>query len=142
MIRKFLLISLLCLLPYRSFADSPVLWEGGLWTLDYPGDISTYGYFRLFLEPNILQKGARILRVEWVEQLDSKGVRVYGSLLIPELGIFLGSGKVTAEGMEEVRSAIQLKNSKGQVLWLRLQEPTSFEIQDRIVIEGMPSNAP
>jgi len=131
MIRKSLLTILLFLLSYLSFADSPVLWHGGLWNLDYPGDVSTYGYFRLLLESDAVQKEARVLRVEWVEKLDSKGERVYASRLIPELGNFLGSGKITAE-MGEVPSAIRLQNSKGLVLWLRLWEPTRFSIQESL----------
>jgi hypothetical protein len=131
MIRKSLLTILLILLPHFSFAESPVLWQGGLWNLDYPGDVSTYGYFRLLLEPDVVQKEARVLRVEWVEKLDSKGERVYASRLIPELGTFLGSGKITAE-MGEVPSAIRLQDSKGRVLWLRLWEPTRFSIQESL----------
>jgi hypothetical protein len=131
MIRKSLLILLLFLLPSACFAANPVLLQGGLWNLDYPGDISTYGYFRLSLEPDLLQKGTRILRVEWVEQLDSKGERVYASRLIPELGAFVRSGKITAE-MGEMPSAVRLQDPKGRVLWLRLWEPTRFEIQEKL----------
>jgi hypothetical protein len=131
MIRKSLLTILLFLLPYLSFAESPVLWKGGLWNLDYPGDVSTYGYFRLLLESDAVQKEARVLRVEWIEKLDSKGERVYASRLIPELGNFLGSGKIIAE-MGEVPSAIRLQNSKGLVLWLQLWEPTRFSIQESL----------
>jgi hypothetical protein len=134
MIRKSLLTILLILLPYFCFAESPVLWQGGLWNLDYPGDVSTYGYFRLLLEPDVLQKEARVLRVEWVEKLDSKGERVYASRLIPELGTFLGSGKITVE-MGEAPSAIRLQDSKGRVLWLRLWEPTRFSIQESLKYE-------
>lgn len=131
MIRKLLLIVLLFLLPSVCFAASPILLQGGLWNLDYPGDISTYGYFRLSLEPDLLQRGARILKVEWVEQLESKGERVYASRLIPELGTFIGSGKVVAE-MGEMPSAISLQDQKGRVLWLRLWEPTRFAIQEKL----------
>ncbi len=128
MIRKSLRITLLLLLPSVGFADNAAFWQGGLWNLDYPGDISTYGYFRLTADRDIRFKDGYILRIEWVERLNGKGDRLYGSLLVPELSGFLGDGKIKAE-MGEVPSLVRLQNTKNQVVWLRLWEPTRYAVQ-------------
>jgi hypothetical protein len=128
--KKSFFTFLIIALPLLSFAESTVVWQGGLWNLDYPGDISTYGHFRLLIEPDVMDQGFFILRVEWIENLDSKGERLYASRLIPELGRFLDSRNISAK-MGEVPSAIRLVNSKGKALWLRLWEPTRFEIQEK-----------
>lgn len=127
--KKVLFVFLIIVLPLLSYAQSTVVWQGGLWNLDYADDVSTYGHFRILIEPDVMDQGFYILRVEWIENLDSKGERLYASRLIPELGRFLDSRKIMAE-MGEVPSAIKLVNSKGKSLWLRLWEPTRFEIQE------------
>jgi hypothetical protein len=128
MIAKLLSTILLFLLPSVSLADRAVFWPGGLWNLDYPGDTSTYGYFRLTAERDVMFKDGYILRVEWLERINGNGDRLYGSLLVPEQSSYLGDGKMKAE-MGEVPSLVRLQNSKNQVEWLRLWEPTRYAIQ-------------
>jgi hypothetical protein len=129
MIRQTLLIFAVALVPAFALADGPVLWEGGLWNLDDVEERSTYGDFRLTIEPDIWQQGGHVLRVQWMETIDGKGQRVYANRLIPELSTFIGTGKVKAAMAAEIPSAIKLQNEKGRVLWLRLWEPTRYEIQ-------------
>ena len=131
MMKKTLLVIILIFLPSLSFADNSVFWQGGLWNLDYPGDISTYGYFRLSSETDVRFNDSYILKVEWIERLDSKGERLYASLLIPELGAFIVDRKMTAE-MGEVPSIILIKNSKKQEILLRLWEPTRYSFKEII----------
>ena len=134
MARKTLLIILFILLSKLSFADNSVFWQGGLWNLDSPGDISTYGFFRLSAERNIRFKEGYILKVEWIERLDSKGERVYASLLIPESIIFFADRNVTAV-MGKTPGLILLKNPKKQLVQLRLWEPTRYSFKE---IKKMP----
>ena len=129
MIRRALLTIVVALAPAFAFADGRLLWEGGLWNLDDAEERSTYGDFRLTIEPDIWRQGGLILRVEWIETVDGKGQRVYANRLIPELNTFIGAGKVRAEMASEIPSAVKLQNAKGRVLWLRLWEPTRYEIQ-------------
>ncbi len=124
---KLLTIILLILLPQITFANGSAFWQGGLWNLDYPGDVSTYGYFRLTAERDMFGDGY-VLRIEWIERSNGKAERVYGSLLVPELSSFLGDGRLKAD-MGEVPSLIRLQNSKGQSVWLRLWAPTRYAIQ-------------
>jgi len=128
-IRRALLTIAVALAPAFAIADGRLLWQGGLWNLDDVEDRSTYGDFRLTIEPDIWRKGDLVLRVEWIETVDGKGQRVYANRLIPELSVFIGSGKVRAEMAPAIPSAVKLLNAKGQVLWLRLWEPTRYEIQ-------------
>jgi hypothetical protein len=132
MLRAMVIAIAFGIVPALGAADGRHLWQGGLWNLDYPGDVSTYGYFRLSLERDISQDRGQVLRVEWVERLDGNGERVYANRLIPELGSFVDSGLVKIEMAPEIPSAIRLQNAKGRVLWLRLWEPTRFAIQKKL----------
>ncbi len=129
MIRRTFLTIALALAPAFAFADGRLLWQGGLWNLDDVEETSTYGDFRLVIEPDISRQGGLVLRVEWIETVDGKGQRVYANRLIPELSTFIGAGKVKAEIVPEIPSAIKLQNARGRVHWLRLWEPTRYEIQ-------------
>ena len=122
----------LALFAGHAAADGKEVWQGGLWNLDLPGDTSTYGHFRLVVEPDVSQPGAQILRVEWIETLDGKGDRLFASRLIPELGGFVDPGLVKVEPAAERPSAIRLQNAKGKVLWLRLWEPTRIAVQKKL----------
>jgi hypothetical protein len=113
-------------------ATGQEVWRGGLWILDLPGDTSTYGHFRLVMEPDISQAGAQILRVEWIETLDGKGDRLFATRLVPELGGFVDPGLVKVESAAELPSAIRLQNARGKVLWLRVWEPTRIAVQDTL----------
>jgi hypothetical protein len=125
---KLFPLLLLLLLPFSSTAESTAFWQGGLWNLDYPGDISTYGYFRLSADRDARSKDGYVLRVEWMERISEKKDRLYGSRLVPELSAFLGDGKIKAE-TGEVPSLVRLRNSRNDVVWLRLLEPTRYAIQ-------------
>jgi len=122
----------LVLFAGRAAADGKEVWKGGLWNLDLPGDTSTYGHFRLLVEPDISQGGRQILRVEWIETLDGKGDRLFASRLIPELGGFVDPGLAKVEMAPERPSAVRLQNAKGNVLWLRLWEPTRIAVQKKL----------
>jgi hypothetical protein len=129
MIRRTFLTIAVALAPAFAFADGRLLWQGGLWNLDDVEESSTYGDFRLTIEPDMSRQGRLVLRVEWIETVDGKGQRVYANRLIPELSTFIGAGKVKAEMAPEIPSAVKLQNARGRVLWLRLWEPTRYEIQ-------------
>jgi len=107
MITRLLTIILLILLPQATFGNGSAFWQGGLWNLDYPGDVSTYGYFRLTAERDMFGDGY-VLRIEWIERSNGKGEPVYGSLLVPELSSFLGDGRLKAD-MGEVPSPLWQK---------------------------------
>src|SRR5258708_37072306 len=129
MIRLALLTIVVALAPAFAFAEGRVLWQGGLWNLNDVEERSTYGDFRLTIEPDIWRQGGFVLRVEWIETVDGKGQRVYANRLIPELSSFIGAGNVKAQMEPEIPSAVNLHNSKGRVLWLRLLEPRRYQIQ-------------
>ena len=119
----------LALVPLAVSAQGQVLWQGGLWNLDYPdAETSKYGEFRLIIEPDLAQSGAQVLRIEWIENIDGKGQRLFASRLIPELDAFVSAGAVTAQ-MGELPTAVRLQNGKGRTLWLRLGEPARYRIQ-------------
>lgn len=127
--RVVLAAAAFALMPLLASAEGRLLWEGGLWNLDYPdAHTSKYGEFRLVIEPDIAHAGANILRVEWVEKIDGKGQRIYASRLIPELSAFVSAEPVKAQ-MGDLPSAVRLQNAKGRTLWLRLWEPARYAIQ-------------
>ena len=130
MIRKFIVIALLIFSCNLCYADEQkVIYEGGLWNIDYPEDFSIYGHFKLIIEKDLRFDTGYILRVEWIENLDSKGERIFGSILITELSNFLGNGNVSAK-TEEVPSIVILTNQKKQKINLNLFEPTRYSIEE------------
>ena len=130
MIRKYLVIVLLLISCNLCFADDQkVIYEGGLWNIDYPEDVSIYGHFRLIIEKDLRFDAGYILRVEWIENLDSKGERIYGSILITELSDFLGNGNVSAE-VGDVPGIVILTNQNNQKINLNLFEPTRYSLKE------------
>ena len=127
MIRR-ILVALALLQPMLAQSGGGPIWEGGLWNLDYPGDISTYGYFRVFTQPSVLPRGCSLLRVEWIERLGEKGERLFASRLIsePELCLEPAGLKITVTA--EVPGLIEISNAKKRKVKLQLLEPGRFEI--------------
>ncbi len=123
---------LLSLSTPASWAQDTLLWEGGLWNLDYAPDVSTDGYFRLSLVPYTTYGiDSDVLRVEWIEQMHDEDDRVFASRLVPELDGFFSSG---VKGIEtgEVPSRVRLENTDGRVIWLIVLEPARFAIRGSV----------
>ncbi|MGH7865023.1 MAG: hypothetical protein ACREQB_08535 [Candidatus Binataceae bacterium] len=92
---------------------APPEWKGGLWVLDYPENISIYGYFRLQLQPDASEVSGVVLRVEWVETQDGVPDRIFASRLIPELSTFFSQKTLRVE-IGPVPDSFQLTNAKGK----------------------------
>lgn len=132
MLNFFSIFLLIILWPALLNAESRMLWEGGLWNLDYEGDTSTYGYFKILGEPDSLNDIGTVLKIEWIERRHNKNgqifERTYASRLLPELNTFIGKGELKIK-LGKIPSAIELTNDKDNKVWLRLWEPTRYELQ-------------
>ncbi|MCJ7813697.1 hypothetical protein MUP95_10330 [bacterium] len=129
---------LFILLILQSFDCSrdKLLYEGGLWNLNYLGyDISTYGHYKIYQIP-YLERNDFILKVEWIENINDNKTRVFASRLFPELIEFIDNNKIRIKA-EEVPSTFHLINHKGENKWLVLWEPTRFEIMNDFQIKGL-----
>ena len=123
-----MLLALLLLQPILGQSGDALLWEGGLWNLDYPGDISTYGYFRVFAEPSVLARGCSLLRIEWVERVNDKNDRVFASRLISEPELCLEPANLKVSGDPEQPWLIEVTNTERRRVRVHLAEPGHFEV--------------
>ena len=112
-------------------AEVPI-WEGGLWNLPTGLDTSRNGHFRVFVELDVEFTGYRILKIEWVESLESVE-RVYGTLFVDESVGIVNVDPITAqEGI--VPSFVLIYAGGLQVLCLRIWEPGRYETPDECTL--------
>jgi hypothetical protein len=130
MIPRFALLAAFALQATVALAANPAVWEGGLWIVDYEGDISTYGYFRVLLEPSLVHRDCSLLRVEWIERVTEKRERVFATRLISEPELCLNAAGLRVADNPELPDRIEVWNSEGRRIELRLLEPTKFEIRE------------